>query len=88
MSEQEELVLEKLADAYNAFVKLPDLHASDLPEFTFAIHACMNIVLARAGLRETKVYRPFAVSDELRVEIRREAVRVFRDLMVTANIDE
>lgn len=47
MTDDERAVLDKLGEAASAFGLLPEVHASDLPEFVFAIHAAQNIVLAR-----------------------------------------
>lgn len=54
ISPDEQLVLDHLAHAYNAMLKLTVLHQADLPEFTTAIHAAQKIVLARVGLRSTQ----------------------------------
>ena len=73
MTPQEMDVLILLADAWNAFVKLPDIDIkipgencvnADRNEFCLAIHAAQNIVLARVGqqlLRQKEIerrYRP------------------------------
>jgi hypothetical protein len=55
-------VLSLLARAFNEFTALEVLHGSDITEMQLAIHQAQNIVLARAGLRATHVYRPEAVT--------------------------
>jgi len=52
MTTKEIQVLELLGEAYNKFCELLVIHPRDHAEFTLAIHAAQNIVLARAGLRE------------------------------------
>lgn len=47
-----------LGQAYSKFRELPVLHSADEGDFVRAIHAAQNIVLARAGLRATGIYRP------------------------------
>lgn len=49
---QEAAVAHALADAWNAFLKLPVEHNDDIDEFRRAIHAAQNIVLSRPGRRE------------------------------------
>jgi hypothetical protein len=44
-------VVEQLAEAWASFLRLPDHHPADRPEFCAAIHACQNIVMARAAVR-------------------------------------
>lgn len=55
MTNEEVEALNLLGQAMTAFDKLPPLHGADRPEFIHAIHACQNIVLARAGLRATGI---------------------------------
>ncbi|MBI6798676.1 hypothetical protein [Pseudomonas syringae] len=40
-----------LAGVWNEYLKLPAEHPMERDEFCRAIHACQNIVLARAGRR-------------------------------------
>ena len=58
MTEEEKRVLKLLGQAYNEFRQLEVIHHADVSEFVLAIHAAQNIILARAGLRATGVYRP------------------------------
>lgn len=44
---EERNVIDKLAEAFNAFVKLPILHPMEREEFCHAIHAAQTIVMAR-----------------------------------------
>jgi hypothetical protein len=54
LTEQEEAVVTKLAEAWNAFVKLEELHAAHVPEFRRAIHAAQYIVMCRPVARRYK----------------------------------
>lgn len=54
MTDQEEKVIDLLADAFNAHTELPIIHPSDQEEFCFHIHALQNIVFAREGQRNCK----------------------------------
>ena len=49
---EEMSVLEKLGQAWNEFYALSTEHPSDPGEFTTAIHAAQNIVMARSAARE------------------------------------
>jgi hypothetical protein len=51
---QELSVLSLLAQAWNAFVELPEEHSADRHEFMHAIHAAQNIVFARIGKRNVE----------------------------------
>lgn len=57
MTLEESHVLEKLGEAWNAFIALPPLHPHDADEYMRAIHAAQNIILAREGLRAMAVER-------------------------------
>ena len=50
---QETVVLNALADAWNQFLKLEELHEWDRTEFMHAIHAAQHIVMARPGFWDT-----------------------------------
>lgn len=52
LTEQEKLVVEALAIAWDAFLKLPMEHADDQGEFRRLIHGAQEKVLARSGRRE------------------------------------
>jgi hypothetical protein len=45
----ETVCLNTLADAWNQFLVLDELHEWDRTEFMHAIHACQHIVMARPG---------------------------------------
>lgn len=51
MTPEEEKALRLLAEAWNVFVTLPEMHHMDRHEFAHAIHAAQNIILSRVGLR-------------------------------------
>lgn len=51
MTEEEDAVLKALAEAWNKFLLLEVHHEDDRHDFSAAIHAAQNIVLARAGIR-------------------------------------
>lgn len=57
MTPEELEVIDLLGQAFNKFVELPILHFMDQREFCTAIHAAQNIVLSRAGLRDTGIVR-------------------------------
>lgn len=52
MTDDEKDVLNKLAEAHNAFCKLQKIHPSDTREWTHNIHALQNIVMSRIAVRE------------------------------------
>lgn len=47
LSSQERIVIDYLAEAWNAFIELPILHQSDREEFMRAIHQAQLLVMAR-----------------------------------------
>lgn len=47
-------VLNSLAEAWNKFISLPEIHSDDKLEFRTAIHTAQNIILARPTLRVLK----------------------------------
>jgi hypothetical protein len=49
---EETKVLNSLADAWNLFIAMPELHQSDRQEFMQAIHAAQNIIMARPAYKE------------------------------------
>jgi hypothetical protein len=51
MTGQENKVLALTKEAWNEFLRLPEMHADDVNEFRYHIHAIQNIILAREGLR-------------------------------------
>jgi hypothetical protein len=44
-------VLRQLAEAWNQYIELPEVHPQDRDEFMRAIHAAQNIVLARPATK-------------------------------------
>lgn len=52
MTDDERAVVLALAEAWKAFLRLPDEHRDDVDEFRRAIHAAQEKVLARPGRRE------------------------------------
>lgn len=52
LTEQERLVVTKLAEAWNEYLKLPQEHIDDDAEFRDSIHRAQIQVLARPGRRE------------------------------------
>jgi len=52
ITDQERLVVMKLADVWDEFLALPVEHQDDINEFRTAIHAAQKTVLARSGRRE------------------------------------
>lgn len=52
MTEEEKIILNQLADVWNAFIKLEVLHECDRDEFCRSIHAAQNIIMARVALRQ------------------------------------
>lgn len=50
MDETEQLeqkILDNLADAWNRFIKLPQTHGDDVPDFRRALHECQRIMATR-----------------------------------------
>jgi hypothetical protein len=47
LTKQELQCLNNLVDAWNVFMLLPELHPSDMSEFSQAIHVAQNIIMAR-----------------------------------------
>jgi hypothetical protein len=54
LTEDEQRILEKLAEAWNLFLELPVLHQWDRQEFMHAIHSAQNIVQARPAMRDDR----------------------------------
>jgi hypothetical protein len=52
VTDEEKAVVLLLAEAWNAFLKLPVEHPDDTAEFRHAIHAAQDRVLSRSGRRE------------------------------------
>lgn len=56
LTPEENEVMAHLTRAYNGFLKLPVAHTHDEPEFVLAINAAQNIILARVGLRSSRLF--------------------------------
>jgi hypothetical protein len=54
LTEDEQKVLEALAEAWRLFLRLPVQHKWDQVEFMHAIHRAQHIVLARPAMRKGK----------------------------------
>jgi len=52
ITEEEDVVVNLLAEAWEKFLGLEVLHNSDLREFEQAIHVAQNIIMARSVLRD------------------------------------
>lgn len=52
MTKDEMRALDLLADAWNAFLKLPIQHADDVPDMRGAIHAAQRIIMFRPAYRD------------------------------------
>lgn len=51
LTDNEQIIIEMLADVWNLFSDLPQLHQSDRVEFMHAIHVLQNIVMSRLYMR-------------------------------------
>lgn len=59
MTEQEQAVLQKLAEAWNEFLKLEQCHNDEVNDFRFHIHALQAMVLARPKIDQLwKIKQP------------------------------
>lgn len=54
MTDQEKQILEKLADAWNLFLELPNEHGDDLNEFRHHIHILQRQIMSRPTRRTMK----------------------------------
>ena len=52
MTDEERIVMDKLVEAWNAFLDLPVEHPDDTPEFRHAFHRLQLLILARAPRRK------------------------------------
>ena len=57
LTDEESEVLSRLADAWNAYLKLPDLTADDFDEFRHSIHRAQEKVMCRP-IGEARRRRP------------------------------
>jgi len=55
MTDQEQKVLDQLANAWNEFLKLPLVHNDELPDFRKAIHDAQRIIMARPEIKKQKL---------------------------------
>lgn len=56
MTEQERVVIDRLVDAWNAFLLLPEEHDDDTDEFRHCIHRLQEKVMSRPIRRTLKGY--------------------------------
>lgn len=52
MTGEEMAVVERLGEAWNAFLALPAQHSSDRLDFLKAIHDAQRIIMARPAMRD------------------------------------
>lgn len=53
MTEQEQAVMQKLAEAWNEFLKMEQCHTDEVNDFRFHVHALQAMVLARPKINQT-----------------------------------
>jgi len=58
LTAQEQLVVELLAEAWNAYLKLPEQHPMHRQEFAHSIHEAQRLVLSRPVTRAWNDARP------------------------------
>ena len=56
LTPQEKIVMDKICDGYNEFLKLETQHPSEQPDFADAIHAVQNILAMRIVRRNYPEY--------------------------------
>ena len=56
LNEDEKLVMEKITDAWNAFVALPRCHPMELQEGCTFIHGLQGLIMNRAAVRSDPDY--------------------------------
>lgn len=54
MTKQEQKVLDKLTEAWNAFLVLPNQHNDDATEFRHALHQLQYLILSRPERRRRR----------------------------------
>lgn len=52
MTESEIIILDKLSEAWNEFLKLEIYHPDDTDELRFHIHAIQTLIMARKAVRD------------------------------------
>lgn len=52
LTQEEKKLLNKTAEVWNEWQKLPVIHPCDQREFEFYLHSLQNIILSRSGYRE------------------------------------
>lgn len=52
MTDEEAVVIDKLAQAWNAYLELPKEHGDDDAEFRYIIHTAQDKILGRVGRRQ------------------------------------
>ncbi len=53
----EQKAIDALAEAWNLFIALPELHPWDQREFMHAINAAQRVILSRPALREAAEHK-------------------------------
>lgn len=54
LTAQDRLVLQKLCEAWNEFMKLPKLHPEEIHEFRYALHVAQAMIQSRPELEIEK----------------------------------
>ena len=58
MNDQEREVIDKLADAWNAFIKMKTVHPDECNEFRTLIHHAQAMIMARPEQRKFNEQKP------------------------------
>ena len=54
ITKKEKIILNKLAEAWNEFLKLDIQNSDDITEFRYVIHFAQNIIMKRETVRNNK----------------------------------
>ena len=57
LSVEEKAVLDKLAEAWNAYIKIEPLHPEEISDFRHKIHSAQRIVMARPAFKQLGLSR-------------------------------
>lgn len=68
MDDKETEVMSKLAEAWNAYLELPTLHADDQTDFRQAIHQAQRIVASREYARQQRQAKINAILENRRAQ--------------------
>lgn len=68
ITDDEAKIAQLLGEVWNAYLKMPKEHPMEQGEFCTAIHACQDIVLARAGRRALNTHKLSLLRDHRNVE--------------------